>query len=82
MEMQQVMEMLLKEIKAGQEQMVTKLDANRKKNQERRKEEMEATRKKDEDDFLAKLEFNQEQTNIIRCTFSSLQFESMKNKRK
>jgi hypothetical protein len=52
MEMQQMMEMLLKEIKAGQEQMVTKLDANMKSYQEK----TEANLKKNQEDFMAKLD--------------------------
>jgi hypothetical protein len=45
------MEMLLKEIKAGQEQMVTKLDADRKTDQAK----MDADSKKTQEDFMAKL---------------------------
>jgi hypothetical protein len=48
MEMQQIMEMLLKEIKAGQEQMVTKLDA--------KQERMDANPKKNQEDFMPKLD--------------------------
>jgi hypothetical protein len=50
MEMQQMMEMLLKEIRAGQEQ----TEANRKKEND----EMDARRKKDKEDFMAKLDAN------------------------
>jgi hypothetical protein len=51
MEMQQMMEMLLKEIKAGQEQMMTKLDSKG---------------KTDKEEMMAKLDANQEKMEADR----------------
>jgi hypothetical protein len=72
MEMQQMIELLLKEIKADR-----KADKEERKNE---KEEMEAKRKTDKD-FLAKLEFNHEQTNIMLAKLDAYQEKTEADRR-
>jgi hypothetical protein len=56
MESQQMMELLLKEIRVGQEQMVANMDVDRKTD----KEEVEANGKTDKEDFMAILDAKRE----------------------